>query len=119
AKRLGIDCHTDNRKLVGSSEIVILCVKPHQAQHVLSEIADCLTKKHLLISVCASITTQQLSEWSGGNAAIVRSMPNTPCLIREGMTVLCPGPRAQKSHLEASEKIFGTLGRTAVVEEPL
>jgi pyrroline-5-carboxylate reductase len=118
-KRLGLACDTDNAKAAADSEVVLLCVKPHQAEKVLRELAPGLTKKHLLLSICAAITTEQLHAWSGGKCAVIRAMPNTPCLIGEGMTVFCGGPGAEKNHLQLAEKIFGPLGRTATVEEHL
>lgn len=118
SRRLKIECSTDNSKLALSSDILILCVKPHQAEGVMRGMAG-LKGDQLLISICASITTQQLAEWSGGKVPVVRAMPNTPCLIGEGMTVLCAGAGATPSHLKTAEKLFRPLGRTAVVEEPL
>jgi pyrroline-5-carboxylate reductase len=116
-KRLKIDCYTDNLKLASWAEVFILCVKPHQAEAVLRQIAPKLKAQHLIISICASVTTDQVSEWSGGKAAVVRAMPNTPCLIGEGMTVLCGGGKAEARHFELAEQIFGTVGRTAVVDD--
>jgi pyrroline-5-carboxylate reductase len=118
-QKLGIECTTDNVELVKESEIILLCVKPHQAETVLKAVASHLTPKHLIVSICASITTQQIYEWSGGKAAVIRAMPNTPCLIGEGMTVYCPGPSAKASHSEFVAKIFGNLGKTAQLEEGL
>ncbi|MFL5812972.1 MAG: pyrroline-5-carboxylate reductase [Bdellovibrionia bacterium] len=119
SKRLGISCSTDNADLVKDSDILLLCVKPHQAESVLKSVATQITSKHLIISICASITSQQIHEWSGGKAAVIRAMPNTPCLIGEGMTVYCPGPSAKSAHSELVAKIFGTLGKTAQLEESL
>lgn len=119
SKRLEIRCHTDNQKLVEASEVILLCVKPHQAEKVLESIAPSLKKSHLLISICASITTEQLRSWSGGKAALVRTMPNTPCLIGQGMTVFCAGPGAREADLATTQQIFGTLGETAQIEESL
>ncbi len=119
SKRLSLPCGTDNASLVSASQVILLCVKPHQAEKVLSSVASHFTKQQLIISVCASITTRQLAEWSGGKAAVIRAMPNTPCLIGEGMTVLAPGQGTLPPHLETAEKIFKTIGKTAVVEESL
>lgn len=119
SKHLGIECGLDNEALVRESEIILLCVKPHQAEAVLTSIRPALTSRHLLVSICASITTQQIREWSGGKSAVIRTMPNTPCLIGEGMTVFCPGPAASAAHSELVARIFGTLGKTAQVEESL
>lgn len=117
--RLGLECGTDNRGLVARSRVVLLCVKPHHAEKVLRTLADRLTSDHLLMSICASITTEQLALWSGGKCRVIRAMPNTPCLIGEGMTVLCAGPGVQSEQTSIAEKIFSSLGRTVVVEESL
>jgi pyrroline-5-carboxylate reductase len=123
ARALKIKCHTDNAKLAATSDVIILCVKPHQAESVMTEIAPHLKKKHLLLSICASITTEQLKEWSGKSESelpkIVRAMPNTPCLIGEGMTVLSAGQGVKPKDLKIAEEIFMPLGRTAIVEEAL
>jgi pyrroline-5-carboxylate reductase len=119
AKTLKIKVHTDNSKLVDDSDVVILCVKPHQAEKILREIAPRFKKSHTLISICASLTTEQLSQWAKSKPQIIRAMPNTPCLIGEGMTVFCAAPGVKKSELELAEKIFRSVGKTAVVEEPL
>jgi pyrroline-5-carboxylate reductase len=120
AKALKVKVHTDNGKLVDDSDVIILCVKPHQAEKVLREVASRFKKNHMLISICASITIEQLTDWSKGKPkTIIRAMPNTPCLIREGMTVLCAAPGIKKSDLEFADRIFKTLGRTAIVDESL
>src|SRR4051812_18406361 len=59
SKHLKIHCDTDNARVAASSEVLLLCVKPHQAERVVREIAPVLTAKHLLISICAAITTEQ------------------------------------------------------------
>lgn len=119
SRDLGFEVTTDNQALVAHSEVLLLCVKPHQAEKVLSSISPRLSPAHLLVSICASITTRQVSEWSGGKAAVIRAMPNTPCLIGEGMTVLCGGPGVSREQMELASGIFQTLGRTAVIEESL
>lgn len=116
---LKIPVHTDNGKLAARSDVILLCVKPKQAEVVMAEIAPFITKKTLVISVAASITTRQMEEWISHACPVIRSMPNTPALIREGMTVLTPGEDASAAHLKLAEKIFQTVGRTSVVEESL
>jgi pyrroline-5-carboxylate reductase len=117
--RLKILCSTDNRAVARECEILLLCVKPHQAEKVVREISSALTSKKLLVSICASLSTELLLEWSAGKCAVIRAMPNTPCLIGEGMTVFCGSPNAQVAQMGAVSKIFDTLGRTAMIEETL
>lgn len=122
SRKLGIAVDTDNRRLAKHSDVLILCVKPYQTQAVLEEIAEVIQatgKRKLLISVAASMTTKQMEEWISHACPVVRAMPNTPALIGEGMTVLAAGEDASSSHLRLAEKIFETVGKTAVVEEAL
>lgn len=117
--RLGVSTHTDNAKLVEGADLLVLCVKPHQAQKVLDALAGKLQKRHTIVSIVASVTTEQLSRWAGGKCGVIRAMPNTPCLVGEGMTVFAAGPGVDAKQLKAAEDIFGTVGKTAVVEETL
>jgi pyrroline-5-carboxylate reductase len=95
-----------------------LCTKPQVAQIVLTEagIYQALENK-LLISILAGLTIDQIKKWVPSSTKIIRAMPNTPCMIREGMTVLsCP------ANVEEDEKafaywVFSTLGRTRFLDE--
>jgi pyrroline-5-carboxylate reductase len=49
----------------------------------------------------------------------VRTMPNTPALVGEAMTALCPNELVEARELEAIEKIFQSFGKTQVVSEPM
>lgn len=115
---LGIDVGTDNVALVRSVDVVFLCVKPHQCRAICEEIAADIGKR-LVITTCAAIRTQDIRCWIGPDAAIVRAMPNTPCLVREGMIVLAAGDGVAETQLDVARKLFEPLGRTAVVEEQL
>ena len=119
ARRLKISCHTDNERLARESDVIVLCVKPHQAKAVLTAQRPALGKQKLLISVCAAVTTEQLGAWSGGGPAVIRAMPNTPALIGRGMTVYCGGAGCRREQLAIAERIFGAVGRTAQIEESL
>ncbi len=108
-----------NRALVERSDVVVICVKPFQVEGVSREIASLLTPEKLVISCAASVTIAQVQAWTGDRAPIVRAMPNMPCRIGEGMTVLARGVRATPEHLERAQSLFETLGRVAVIEEGL
>lgn len=118
-KKLGIDCTTDNARLAKESEILIVCVKPHQAKGAIEGMRANLSSDKLVITICAAITTGQAEEWSGGKAPVIRAMPNTPALIGAGMTVYAGGKLARSEHHAIAERIFGTVGQTAQVEEHL
>jgi pyrroline-5-carboxylate reductase len=72
----------------------------------------------LVISVLAGVRLQQLSDWLPSGTPIIRAMPNTPCQIREGMTILSCNSDQVASHLQTFTKvIFSTLGRCRFLDE--
>ncbi len=116
---LGIPVEIDNLALAAESDVLLLCAKPYQARAIVEKLAPALEERHVLVSICAAISLDDLAAWSGGHAAIVRAMPNTPCLVGEGMTVLAACASLPDERLETVRKLFETLGRTAVVDESL
>ena len=117
--RLGIHCTTQNREAILKADIILLSVKPYQLEKILSENQSSFRKHQLLISICAAVSTDQLSLWSGGKPSVVRAMPNTPCLVKSGVTAICAGAGVQKSDFETVESIFGELGLVTTLEESL
>src|SRR5207247_10587503 len=70
-----------------------------------------------LISAQASVTTSRIERELGYPARVVRAMPNTPCLIRHGMIALARGKHATDEDVSVAKEIFGSMGRTVVVDE--
>ena len=108
---------TDNSALVQNAEIVLLCVKPQNVGRVCREIDSALSPSHLLISVAASVPTGYIESHLGRQVPVVRAMPNTPCQVGEGMTAVCAGRYAGSHHLDLTQKLFDTVGRTVILDE--
>ncbi|KAA1469538.1 pyrroline-5-carboxylate reductase [Dentipellis sp. KUC8613] len=110
----------ENLTGVSEADVVLLCCKPQQAQSILSEpgIVDALKGK-LLISILAGVTISQLSAWVHPDTKVIRAMPNTPCKIREGMTVVSTLPDNPSADLDRSIilKVFSSIGRCRFLEE--
>lgn len=117
--QLKMACTTDNTAAIKDADIILLAVKPHQVESILKANQKNFHAGQTLLSICAAISTDQLSEWSGGKAVIVRAMPNTPCLVKSGVTAICKGPRCEDKHLKEAEKIFSELGLVTILEESL
>ena len=117
AAREGIKTTFDNSQAVQSAETILLCVKPQKVADVLSEIGPGLRPSQTLISIAAGITIEQLERHLPPGLPAVRAMPNTPSLIRAGMTAICAGRFASDEHIERAERIFACMGRTVVVGE--
>ncbi len=117
AGRYGIKAHTNNRQAVKGASLVLIALKPYQVEGFLREVRNVLSKDALLVSVAASVTTAMIERELGHAARVVRAMPNTPCLIRQGMTALARGKHATHADAEIAQNIFAAMGRTVVVDE--
>jgi pyrroline-5-carboxylate reductase len=107
----GIDC-TD---VVSKSEKVILAVKPQDIATVLKEMSS-VTDERLVISIAAGITTTFIEGFLP-RARVIRVMPNMAIKIKQGMTCLCRGKRAQEEDLSWAQGVFNRLGHTLIIPE--
>jgi pyrroline-5-carboxylate reductase len=118
-ERLGIQVVLDNRAVVQSRDIILLAVKPQNMDKVVREIAEIVTPQQLVVTVAASVTTSFVEERLRQPIPVVRAMPNTPCVLNAGMTVLCGGLYAREEHLKTAEAIFKSVGETVFLDEAL
>jgi len=115
-KKYGIKTYLNNKEMVLGKDIIILAIKPQTMKQVLSDIKDIISEKQLIISIAAATSTQFIEECLEKNIPVIRAMPNTPALINEGMTVLCPGRHVDKSYIQMAIDIFGAVGLVEVVQ---
>ncbi|HXX22437.1 MAG TPA: pyrroline-5-carboxylate reductase [Terriglobia bacterium] len=113
----GVKAHTNNVQAVSGADLVLICLKPQQVKGVLHEIKKYLRNDAVLISVAASVTTSLIERELGRTVRVVRAMPNTPCLIRQGMTALAAGKHATEDDVLMAREIFSSMGRIVVVGE--
>jgi pyrroline-5-carboxylate reductase len=115
--RYGIRVTEDNRKAVDASGIIILSVKPNIVDRVVREIAPRMDDSKLIVSIAAGIPIGRILASLGKKARVVRVMPNTPALLRQGASALAPGEGVSPEDLERVRKIFEAVGRVVVLEE--
>ncbi len=110
----------DTKTLIQKSDIVILEVKPQDMEAVLAEIKTSLTKKNIVfVSIAAGLTTKFFEKHLGNSVRVIRTMPNMPAQIGEGVTALCKGQCATDKDLRTAEKIFAKIGEVVIVDESL
>ena len=109
----------DIGRLVQISNIIILAVKPQDIEEVLKELRKVIKNDQFVISIAAGMTTNFIERSLGKKIPVVRTMPNMPALISQGITAVAAGRYAQKADIDLTCKIFDTLGKTVVVEEEL
>lgn len=118
-ERLGIKMARANAEAVRGADLVVVAVKPTVVPQVCEDIRAALAPQALVISVAASVTTAALEAALSPAVPVVRVMPNTPCLLGEGMSVLARGKHAKDEHLRLARELFDAVGRTAVLDEKL
>ena len=109
--------HTDNREAVSDADIVLLCVKPQMMEDVCKSIRDHVKPGAVIISILAGVPNASIERLFPDGTSVVRAMPNTPCAVGSGMTVLCRGKAATDEAVALAEKLFATVGRTIVMDE--
>jgi pyrroline-5-carboxylate reductase len=115
----GCMVHSDNKKAVQNSEIILLAVKPYNYEDIIKEIKSALDpKKHVLISVITGVWIEQLQKAIGKPVAVIRAMPNTAIAIQQSMTCLAH-TGATKQQLGYVQELFNQLGKTVMIDEKL
>ena len=100
---------------VAGSDVVVLAVKPQQLRDVAQQLAP-LSSGQLLISIAAGIRAGDLARWAN-NPAVVRAMPNTPALVRSGMTGLYALSEVSGAQREQAQNILVAVGETLWVQD--
>jgi pyrroline-5-carboxylate reductase len=110
----GITC-VDNIPATAACEKLLLAVKPQVMPQIMPIIAANIADDTLVISIAAGLNTKFFDTALNGKGRIVRVMPNTPMMVGEGASAVCPGPRATSADVEWVKKLL-TAGGGIVVE---
>merc|ERR1719402_608124 len=111
---MGASFTTVNQEIVDKANIIFLCVKPHLLLGVLDEISSAVKGNQLFISVAAGVTLTAMENKLPSGCHVVRTMPNTPCLVQSGVIVYSLGKCCT---LEDGELIKTLLTATGIIEE--
>ena len=98
-------------------DIIVLAVKPQLADKVLPPLAACLPENALCISLMAGLTTQRLADFLPMHKAIIRTMPNTPAAIQQGMTALFAAPAASAEQKLQAVALMSAVGAVIWLED--
>jgi pyrroline-5-carboxylate reductase len=99
------------------ADTVLLSVKPQDIDALLAEMRASIDARHVIVSVAAGITTEQIEAALGTTVAVVRCMPNTPAVVDQAMTAISPGAHADDTHLATAESLLAAVGKVVRVPE--
>lgn len=101
---------------IASCDVIVLAVKPQQMQDALALLLPHVSTQ-LILSIAAGIRSSDLSRWLNGYSAVVRSMPNTPALIGQGITGMFAMVGVSPSQRAMADAIMIAVGSTLWLEE--
>lgn len=118
-EQFGIHVTADNKEVVKNAEVIILSVKPQFYADVIAGIKDEVTEDKIIITIAPGKTLSWLSEQFGKAVKIVRTMPNTPAMVGEGMTAACPNEHMTQEGIARVKEILESFSKVEIVPEKL
>ncbi|MBT6586819.1 MAG: NAD(P)-binding domain-containing protein, partial [Gammaproteobacteria bacterium] len=115
ARGQGVTIASSNTDAISKADIVMLCVKPDVILDLLDEITSSSQGK-LFISVAAGITTASMLSRLPEATALVRCMPNTPALVKTGMTALFASPAVTAEQRASATSVLSSVGESLWVD---
>jgi pyrroline-5-carboxylate reductase len=117
AARFGVTTAAAIDGAVGQADVIVLAVKPQQMREVAAALLPQLDgARALIVSIAAGIRSVDLARWLGGYGAIVRTMPNTPALIGQGVTGMVATAGVSEQQKAVADTIMKAVGTTVWLE---
>jgi len=115
----GARASSDNEEVVTGSEVLVLAVKPQVMGPLLAEIRPAITNRHLIVSIAAGISLQNLAAGLGVGCRLIRVMPNTPCIVGSSASGYSPGATATGQDIALVDRLLKAVGLAFQLPESL
>jgi pyrroline-5-carboxylate reductase len=115
----GIQTTGSNRDGVTGAQVIVLAVEPQVLDEVLTDIAPVVVPNTVIISVAAGYPIARIARHLSTASRIVRAMPNTPSVIREGVTAIAFNEGLSNQDVTLARSLFAAIGTVTVVSERL
>ncbi len=113
---LPVTCCSSLEEAAERADVLLLCVKPHSLDELLSRLRSLLKKSCIVASVAAGKPISWYEERLPG-LSFVRAMPNVNASVNAGVTAICGGSNATPEQVELIREIFDAVGQTYTLEE--
>lgn len=110
----GVRPTTDNLEAIKEADIVVLSIKPQVLPDIAPALRGKLRSNQLILSILAGVDSRSLSK-AFGHKAIVRTMPNTPARVGQGMTVWTATAEVSSEQREMAQAMLAALGQEIFV----
>jgi pyrroline-5-carboxylate reductase len=116
-ERYGVEATLSNAEAISGAAVVVIAVKPQDIDALLREIGSIVAPEQTVLSVAAAIPTSAIEAGLADGVPVVRSMPNAPSTVHEGIAGICAGAHAGDEHLALAEDVLSHLGRVVRLPE--
>ena len=118
-EQFGIYVTENNKEVAEKADIIVLSVKPQFYEEVICEIRDAVHEDQIVITIAPGKTLAWLAEKFGKAVKIVRTMPNTPAMVKAGMMGMCPNELVTEEEVALVREICDGFSETEVITENL
>ncbi len=119
SSNLGIDTTLDNKEVAANSDVLFLSVKPQFYETVISEVKDSISANQIVVTIAPGKTLAWLAERIGSNVKLIRTMPNTPALVGEGITAVCKNQLVTDEEFSYIMSLLKSFGLAEEISENL
>ncbi|HHV98656.1 MAG TPA: pyrroline-5-carboxylate reductase [Clostridiaceae bacterium] len=106
-------------EVVRNSDVIVVAVKPNIVEKVLEECKEAVDSKKVIVSIAVGVPISLFKRILGNDRKIIRTMPNTPALVGEGITLISHDGSVGNEDLEAVRTLFNCVGKTEMLDEKL
>lgn len=117
--KYGVSIKETNDAVIEDVDILLFAVKPQVVDLVLGNIIEPIRQSQLIISIVAGVTLEHLSNYFPKGTPVVRVMPNTACLVGQGISALALGASVDQRELVTAEGILSSVGKVLVMPESM
>lgn len=116
---LNIEITDSNIDLAKNVDVIFLSVKPQFYEDTINEIKDSVNEKQIIVTIAPGKTLEWLKDTFEKDIKIIRTMPNTPAMVSEGMSAMCPNEFVKEADLNYITALFEGFGEVEVVSEKI
>lgn len=117
--KYGISTADTNIEVAEKADILFLAVKPACFPEVIEQIGDYIKEDAVIVSIAAGQSIDNIENLFGRPMKLVRTMPNTPALVNEGMAAICHTSRVSVEETNTVLDIFRSIGKAEIISESL
>jgi pyrroline-5-carboxylate reductase len=118
-QQFGIEIAESNKGVAAASDVLFLAVAPYSYIDVIEEIKESIKADVIIITIAAGITTGDVEKAFGKSVKVVRTMPNTPSLVGQGMTAASMNGEVTEDDWEIVKQLLNSFGKVEVISESL